>query len=312
MDTQKLINNLREIKFSDYEWSCFFYNAKRSRDGIEFITGKCEMQDVSGLTQDTVIALLEKILPERTVTEYSPFLQKEAIAAFEQTDEMIHEQINDILIEINNALTYPAEDFLSGSAFNPTGYIFDGLKKDEDGKVIDQVLFMKRTNPFIKGNKARLCISSGGEITECEQPLLKFTQSVDLILIGGVCYILSPSIEKDLGLENRHAAICAKRMSLIVECNIINNYEVLEKEAYISKNVRKFLDFDREILDYIMKLSILERADFLGEYGITVDNQGLIDTNDSEQCELLIDLLCCRSCHDALGRLSVVSNILPR
>jgi hypothetical protein len=312
MDTQKMLTDLREIIGNAYEWSFSLYSVKKSRDGMEFIAGKCEMPDVAGLVNDTIVNLLEKVLPQRTVTEYSPFLQKEAIAVFEQTNEMVREQIHDIITEVNNALTYPVEDYASGAAFNPTGYIISGTLKDEEGKIIDQAILMKRSNPFIKNSKSRLCISEGGKIVESEQPLLKFSQSADLIVTGGACYILSPAIEKDLSLENRHIAICAKCMGTIAECNLINNYETLEKEAYASKNTRKFIDFDREILDHIMRLPVLERADFLSEYGITIDQQGLIDTNDSEQCELLIDLLCCRSCHDALGRLSVGSNILPR
>ena len=79
-----------------------------------------------------------------------------------------------------------------------------------------------------------------------------------------------------------------------------------------AKNAKKFIDFDREILEYIVRLPVVEREEFLSHYGITVDREGRMETYDPEQCELIIDLLCCRSCLDPLGRLSVGSKITPR
>ena len=65
-------------------------------------------------------------------------------------------------------------------------------------------------------------------------------------------------------------------------------------------------------MEYIERLSIEDRGEFLLTYGITLDNEGRMDTYDSEQCELIVDLLCCRSCLDPLGRLAVANGISPR
>jgi hypothetical protein len=78
------------------------------------------------------------------------------------------------------------------------------------------------------------------------------------------------------------------------------------------RNAKKFINFDEQILEHITQLSIPDREEFLSTYGITVDRKGLMDTADSEQCELIIDLLCCRSVVDPLGRLAIGSNITPR
>lgn len=310
MDLQTLTDALRNLSIGEYEWTFCLYTSKKSKDGNELEISRCDMQDIEGLMDATVISLLEKGLSDRTVAEYSPFLAKEAIGALVKTDEMLAEPIADILSSAKSAYTYAAEDYVTGAAPTPTGTLFLGCKKDENGEITDQLLFMKRSNPFIKAAKSRLCLSEEGKIVASSKPMLKITLGTDLLLVGNFCYILSPSVEKDLGMESRPAAIAGKRLSVIAESKIVSNYEELEKAAY--KNARKFLDFDREVLDYIVCLPLLERADFLSEYGLTTDNQGLVDTNDAEQCSLLIDLLCDRSCHDALGRLSVGSNIMPR
>jgi hypothetical protein len=310
MDTQTLIESLRNVTVSEYEWTLCMYTAKKSKDGVELEISRCPMQDIAGFVESTVVGLLEKTLTTRSVADYTPFLDKEVIGALEQSDELIHEPIQEILSAVDTAYPFGAEDYVDGAAATPTGYLFLGCKADEQGAVVDRIMLMKRGNPFMKSAKARLCVSQNGEIVTSETPILKFAQSVDFLLVGGYGYLFASSIEKDLGLEARPVAITAKRLDVIAQSAVVNNFEELEKAAY--KNTRKFLDFDREVLEYIVKLPVLERMDFLGDYGLTTDNNGLIDTGDAEQCVLLIDLLCGRSCHDALGRLSVGSHIMPR
>jgi len=47
-------------------------------------------------------------------------------------------------------------------------------------------------------------------------------------------------------------------------------------------------------------------------YGIELERDGKLSTNDPEQCEMIIDRLCGRTCTDVLGRLVVGVNIKPR
>ncbi len=312
MDSQSLLSGLRDVKarIYEYEWKLCFYTSKKTKDGIDMQVSQCAMKNIAGLMDSTVVNLLEKVLPDRAVVDYTPFLPKEAIAAVDQSDVLIHEQLVCLLTDVKNAYPFSAEDFVMGVAPTPTGFLFEGLIKNEKNEIVERVLLMKRSNPFIKGTKRRLCVTVGGEIAEAETPLFDFPHTADLLLIGDTCYILSPNVEKDLGLESRQAAITGKRLQAVAECSIVSNFEELEKAAY--KSTRKFLTFDREVLDFIVRLPLEERADFLSRYGLCSDSQGLVDTADAEQCDFLIDLLCGRSCHDALGRLSVGSNIMPR
>lgn len=312
MDTQTLTEGLRELVPINFEWKFALYTTHKSRDGQEHDFYLCKMQDIPSWIGALTASLLDKTLPERIVEPYSPFLPKESIGAVAKTDELIRDQIGDVLLNIQNGLEYAPEDFVSGVLSKPTGYGFYGYNHDENGAVTSEVLFLRRSNPFITGKNVRLCTAPANEVTESNQPILKFTQGTDFVLLNGVCYFFSAGIEKDFGLENRHIAICAKRLKLIGETAIINNYDQLEKVAMTAKNARKFLDFDPKILEYIARLQIVERIDFLSTYGITIDNEGLMDTYDPEQCDLVIDLLCCRSCLDPLGRLSTGVNITPR
>ena len=203
---------------------------------------------------------------------------------------------------------------MTGELPRAAGFAFYGeLVVDEDGeKTTKQILFMRRGNPFMSGAKTRLCTSNGSEVVYSDKPILKFTSAVDFILIDDVCYFNSPAIEKDFAMENRHLAIAINRLELISVVEIVSNYDKLESVVTSPRNAKKFINFDEQILEHITHLSIPEREEFLSTYGITVDHKGLMDTSDGEQCELIIDLLCCRSVVDPLGRLAIGSNITPR
>lgn len=313
MDTNKLIESLRSLQPSELEWKFALYNARKGRDGVELEWYSSKMQGISSWVDTIKTSLLEKTTADKTVADYSPFLSdKEHIAAIEKTNDLIKDQITNILINIKNALNYSPEDFVSGTLPKITGFAFYGELKDDNGEVNGDVLFMRRSNPFLSGNKVRLCTSSGSEIVTVEKPILKFTPATDFIFIGDICYFNSSAIEKDFELENRHFAIAAKRMNDISEAGIVSDFEKLEAAAMSPRNARKFMDFDIKILEHIARLGVVEREEFLSTFGIILDNDGRMDSFDAEQCELIIDLLCCRSFLDALGRLSTGSNVMPR
>ena len=313
MDTQTLIDNLRNFTPDELEWKLALYNTRKSRDGLELEWLLCKMKGITSWVDTLKTILLEKTTAEKTVADYSPFLpDKENIGALNKVNGLISEQITNIIVDIQNGILCPPEDFISGTAPKPTGYAFYGECKDNEGNITDQILFMRRGNPFMTGSKIRLCISEGNEIVTSERALLKFSPSVDFLLIGGICYFISASIEKDFEMENRHFALAAKRMALIADTDIISDFDQLEAVVMTTKNARKFIDFDRNVLEYIAGLPIIEREEFLSKYGVIIDNNGHMDTSDTQQCELIIDLLCCRSCLDPLGRLSVANGITPR
>jgi hypothetical protein len=252
--------------------------------------------------------LLKKPVADKPVARYSPFLSdKENICALENDNEMIHSQLTDVFMSIRNGQAYPPQDFVSGKLPKIAGYAFYGVNGDNESN--NPVLFMRRGNPFLSG--APLFIGTEDEIVENSVPIIKFATSVDFLSINGSSYIFSASIENDLAFENRHIAIAEKCLEKIAEAGIISNYDSFEGTVMKIKNAKKFLAFNEEILEYITGLSIIDRADYLEKFGVELDKEGRMDSYESTQSELIIDLLCGRSCLDPLNRLSVGS-ITPR
>ena len=304
MDTQKLTEDLRNFSPSKLEWKFALYTAGKTRDGIELEWNVCNMANIAPWIESIRATLLKKPVAEKPVAPYSPFLSdKECIAAIAATDELISEQIVSICSNIKSALICAPEFFVSGSIPKPTGYAFFAESGGESA------IFLRRSNPFLSGE---IRITTDNILASTDKPILKLTPAVDFVLLGGACYFFSSNIEKDFMLENRHFAVASRHIKTIAELGIISNIEALEKVVYKPKNARKFIDFDKKVLEHIVKLSIADREDFLSTYGVTIDLNGAMDTMDAEQCELIIDLLCCRSCLDPLGRLAVGSNITIR
>ena len=308
MDT--LIQKMQSVITADYEWTLNFFTSKKSRDGIELEFNKCNMKELNTLAEAARITLLEKTLADRPVIEYTPFITNENIGVLPISHELIQEPINDMMFSIKSAATIAAEDYVSGLYAWPTGYVIQGIKKEQD--IEEKILYVRRTNPFLRPEKNHIYTAFSDNIVSADKPVLKFLPTIDLLIVDGNCYMITGNMSKDFGLESRHFAICAKRMELIAEKSIINHYDQLEAVAMTGKNAKKFLDFDKDILEHIERLSIVDREEFLSTYGITIDNEGRMDTFDSEQCELIVDLLCCRSCLDPLGRLAVANGISPR
>ncbi|MCL2107404.1 MAG: hypothetical protein FWH26_10170 [Oscillospiraceae bacterium] len=319
MDIQNLTAALQDFRPKEYTWTFALYSAHKSRDGLQLSWNACAMREIPRWTEVLARTLLEKSLTERGVTEYSPLLPKEQIGVLERGSELIRGQMSDMLLGITGAQTLAPEDFANGVVSRPAGYAFYGVRPvtpeelEADGQQKPrEIIFMRRGNPFITGAKMLLCTGQNGGIAESEAPLLKFTPQTDFLLIEDMCCFISESIAKDFDLESRPNAVCARRLEQIAESDVVGCFEALEMAALSGKNTRKFLDFDREILTHIAGLSIEARMDFLGTYGVELDANGKMNTADPEQCELIIDLLCGRSCLDVLGRLAVGLNIKPR
>ncbi|MDR2647888.1 MAG: hypothetical protein LBB67_07195 [Oscillospiraceae bacterium] len=321
MDTHDLIVALQGLHAKEYDWTFALYSTHKSRDGLQLSWNACAMDGIAMWVDQLIRPLLEKTLNERTVAEYSPLLPKEEIGALESGNELIRDPLQDMLQGIPSAEKHAPEDFANGVVAKPAGYAFYGTctftepaeHEDEEPKqVTKRVVFLRRSNPFIGGAKTLLCAAKGDTIVESDTPLLKFAMQTDFLLIDDICYFLNDSIAKEFDLESREFAVCNRRLEQITEADVVGDLEQFQLAALSGKNPRKFLDFDREILEHIAGLSVESRIDFLAKYGVELDADGKMNTADAEQCELIIDLLCGRSCLDALGRLAVGINIKPR
>ena len=314
MDTMTLTNELQSLDADNFSWKFAVYSTHKSKDGMELRWNTCGMKGIENQINKLKDFLLRKPVADKTVAPYTPFLSdKENIGAIEKDDALIHEQLYDMIQNLQRAEVHAPEDFVTGVLPKNAGFALVGESKVvEHGDSPERIILMRRGNPFLSASTAPLFTTAGEDLVICNKPILKMPIAVDFLLIGGVCYILSSSIEKDFSLENRHFVIAGRQMKKLAEHEIVSDYDQLEQVVMTTKNTRKFLDFDKGILEHIVRLPISEREEFLSIYGVTIDHNGHMDTSNSEQCELIIDLLCCRSCLDPLGRLSVGSNIMRR
>ncbi|MDR1805352.1 MAG: hypothetical protein LBQ80_01070 [Clostridium sp.] len=307
MTNQGLSEAIRGLEPRGLEWSFLPYNSSKTRDGVSFMFGKCAMKNIGAWVETVLDSLLSENLSKQSVTEYSSFLPKEEIGAIPASSLLMSEPLTEALGAVKGALPYNPEDFLTGLFPRVTGYAF--YAKDKNGA---EVLLMRRTNPFLGGKKQLLCDceEDSGEIKESLSPLLKFTADADFLLLDGVCYFITAAAQKDFALEDRAAALCAQATEIIGECDLVSDFARFEETA--KKQARKFEDFSEDLVVSIGRMGVQAREEFAGTYGVSVGSDGRLETNTPEQCALLIDFICRRSCLDIYGRLAVANKITPR
>ncbi|MDR1410003.1 MAG: hypothetical protein LBJ12_07055 [Oscillospiraceae bacterium] len=307
MTNQTLTEAIRTLAPRSLEWDFLLYNSSKTKDGVSFMFGKCDMKSIGTWLETMLDSVLESNLRKQTVTEYSPFLPKEEIGALAADSPLMSEPLLEALGAVKSALPYNPEDFLTGLFPKVNGLAFHSI--DKDGK---EVLVMKRSNPFMSGKKVLFCDCDDetGTVKETLSPLLRFTAGVDFLLIGGVCYFFSAAAQKNFALEDRAAALCSKATGLVGECDLVSDFARFEELA--KKQTRKFENFSEDLVASIGRMGVQAREEFVSTYGVTIGSDGKLETNTPEQCGLLIDFLCCRSCLDIYGRLAVGSKITPR
>ena len=149
METTVLTDALRNLDTDALSWKFALYTIHKGRDGIELEWHLCNMQGIPNQVDAIREYLLKKPVADKPVAHYSPFLSdKENICALENSNEMIHGQLTDILMSIHNGQAYPPQDFVSGKLPKIAGYAFYGEQDTAESDSSNKVLFMKRGNPF--------------------------------------------------------------------------------------------------------------------------------------------------------------------
>ena len=313
MDTSTLTDALRSLQPESFRWKFGLYSVSKDSDGISLVWNLCSIRGIAEQITRQKEYLLKKPVPEKPVCPFDPAIsEKENVGSLSFDDPRIKDPIVDMVLSFQKKAPVAIDDFVSGVLRRPVGYAFYGEKPAGNGAAAEQVVLLRRTNPFLPKAADSLYIDNNSAVVKLERPVLSFSDKVDFLLIGGYGYLFTPAIRRDWSLEERHFVLMEKRMKTMLDTDIFSHYENLEQEVSKGKNARKFIDFDNKILKHILDLPASERGEFLTTYGVETDGVGRIDCASEESCELLIDLLCCRSCLDPLGRLSVGKDILPR
>jgi len=313
MDTNTLSGALRELQPEDFRWKFALYTAKKEYDGTQLEWHLCEMKGIADQIRKQKQFLLTKPLQVKPVAPFVPTLnERENIGVLPFDDPLIHDALVDMILSFQKGSPTAPEYFLSGVLPRPAGYAFFGQRKGQESGSADHVAFVRRANPFLAKAGVSLSCADGNSFSAFDRPVLGLSDRVDFLLIGGYGYLITSAIRRDWQLEERHYALKNTYMEILSQEEIFSNFEHLEEMVNKRTHACKFESFDSNILEYILRLSIAERGEYLSTYGIEMDSNGKLDCLDDENCEMIIDLFCCHSCLDPLGRLSSGKDILPR
>lgn len=222
------------------------------------------------------------------------------------SDDLITNQWNKLIESFNNCDDSTNIKDVKSKAYMFTGtYTIDGEHKN--------IYILSRKNPIYtyKKGKRKFFISRNNKIQEATEPLLQFGKTFDALIYEKTLYTINNNIESIFNMEYSHKIVCKKSLEIIKEASIILDFESYKTFALSGQNPRKFITFDKRIIDNIKNesnLNILKN-----ELKIPYDNdKGKFILNDEKHAKIFSDAICGKTKYNMFtGGICIVPNSTP-
>lgn len=155
------------------------------------------------------------------------------------------------------------------------------------------VKFISMQNPITTLRNKFLC--SSGTFKEISDKVLTLRNSIDLVIVDDVVYLLNLSGEKLFNMERAYRSICSSKLELIETKDIIEGFEAFKVSASSGHNPRKFISFDDTHLEKLANEDV--RKWLATKFNIPLKNDKF-DANKDGVSDKIVKLLCHRGMID--------------
>jgi len=243
---------------------------------------------------------------DQMVQEYTGTNSKNVVDRLSVSNDLVKTQWKNLLSSLNEC-----DDNKSLVDIKSNAYIFAGTYS-QDGKDRN-IYLLSRKNPVYtyKKGKGKIFESRHNKITEISEPLIQFGKTYDVLIYRDVIYSLNNNFESIFNMEYSHRVICKSSLEIIKKASIIKNYENYEKFALSGQHPRKFISFDKGIVDNIRRKENLDII--VLELKIPYDKNVMkFDLTDISHAELFTKAICNKTKHDMFSDgLCEVPNSIP-
>lgn len=246
-----------EIINSTTSWSLALisYNHK-SRPGeftchsINFQTDELLKKTISEMCT-SFISIIDN--SGKLVEDYNGTNSKNAVEKIPVSNFLIASQWNKLINSLNDC-----DDSVELKDIKPQAYIFAGTYTVDNQD--QNVYLLSRRNPIYtyKKGKGKIFESRQNRIQEISEPLIQFGKTIDAIIYKGVLYSINNNFESIFNMEYSHKIACKASLETIENKSIIDDFENYKAFALSGQHPRKFLTFDKRILDNIQEEANLD------------------------------------------------------
>lgn len=158
---------------------------------------------------------------------------------------------------------------------------------------ITSVKFISMQNPITTLKNKFLC--SKGTFKEISDNVLTLRNSIDLVIVDDVVYLLNLSGEKLFNMERAYRSICSNKIESIKTKDIIEGFDAFKVSASSGHNPRKFISFDDNHLEKLANKDARKRI--AKKFNIPLKNDKF-DANKDGVSDKIVKLLCHRGMID--------------
>lgn len=199
------------------------------------------------------------------------------------------------LLDLTNEVISENWDYFKNSLDNPVinsnenvkikGYVFLAIPRRKELK---KILFVKKANPIIKGDKTKsktFKVDENNTLNSFSDKIYRFYLTVDFFIIDNILYTFNFNFEEIFGLEKTLNTIKTKAIETIFLKNFLKSenreyFQTIPSQMYLNLNKNRLEELD----------SIEKRQDIAENLGLEIEN-GKFTFTDLEQMKSFIKYL---------------------
>lgn len=251
--------------------------------------------------------------PEGRIKEFADELTKrylgaEGIDAYSSVDEYCGDVVGKVIykLQADNELISVAFNELIARVADPDkedkidvpkfhAYVLCGTVRIAEKNIPLKLFSMQ--SPLVSMTNRFWCIQKT-TFREIKEQVLSLKRTIDVLILDRTVYMFTLAGERLFAMERAYKTVCATKVDMIANSGILADPEAFQNVAKAGHNPRRFVSYNPE--RFTAMLDEHRRRKFANKFGIALDKNNKIDTDDAKTSERLVKFLCNKGMLDPL------------
>lgn len=276
-------------------WSLQLIKIQSKKDNVDYYCREIKLEP-EGRIKQFVEELSNRYLQASgvdsyvNIDDYTGDVVGNVIYKLQSDDQLISTEFTQLVNRISNP---DIEDKIDIQKFH--AYVLSGTVMIE-GEMAPLKLFSMQS-PLVSMTNRFLMIDKKN-FREITDRVLSLRKTIDVVILGKDVYMFTLSGEKLFAMERAYKTICNTKVDEIMSCGILSNPEAFKIIAKSGHNPRRFVSYNPDRLTAMSDAR--KRKKLAAKFGIALDANNKIDTDDEKTPERLVKFLCNKGMLDPL------------
>lgn len=270
------------------EWSLKLIKIQSNRNNVDYYCREVQFEE-KGRIKLFVEELSERYLSKKgidkfsSVDQYSGDVVGNVVYKLESNNELIQDAYNNLIERIALPDT---EDEIDTKRFH--AYAICGMVSIDNQ--LRSVKMISMHSPLVAMTNKFSCKSPSKKFSEIKENVLSLRQTIDIIIIDKIVYLLNMSGEKLFSLERTYNIVCNNKVKDIIDSEIVSNPNEFKTIATSGYNPRRFVSYNQRRLEVLLDKE--NRKRLAKKFGIRLSSNDLIETDSKQSIERFVKFLC--------------------